>query len=164
MLLILVRHADAGERDADKWPDDDLRPLTARGRRRQADCAKAMKKLGITADHLFTSPLTRAVQTAEILAEVHEMQPAVVNEVLGHECSAHAVSKMLDRLGAGESAMLVGHEPSFSRVAAAMIGKSSDADMVLKKSGVIGIEFDGAPAPGAGRLLYLLKPGFLAKF
>ena len=33
MLLLLVRHADAGDRDPAQWPDDTLRPLTDKGRK-----------------------------------------------------------------------------------------------------------------------------------
>ena len=33
MNLYIIRHAWAAERDDGQWPDDDLRPLTAEGKR-----------------------------------------------------------------------------------------------------------------------------------
>lgn len=163
MILVLVRHAEAGKRDQDKWPDDDLRPITPDGRRRQTECAHAMKRVGIAADKLFTSPLLRAVQTAEVLQEIYGIKEATQTDALGHECTVSTVVKLVQQLPEDGSVMLVGHEPSFSRVAAALIGRSADAGIELKKSGVIGIEFDGPVAHGMGTLLYLLKPGFLRK-
>ena len=35
MLLLLIRHAHAGDRDAERWPDDRDRPLTDKGRKTQ---------------------------------------------------------------------------------------------------------------------------------
>lgn len=162
MLLILVRHAEAGESDPDHWPDDDLRPVSAEGRRKQAAAARGMKQLGIVADHLFTSPLVRAMQTAEILAEVHGMDPADVSDALGHGCTAAGICQLVADLPESASVMVVGHEPTFSHAAAALIGRG-DAELELKKSGVIGIDFDGMAELKRGRMIYLLKPGFLRK-
>lgn len=162
MLLILVRHAEAGERNPEQWPDDDLRPITADGRRKQAACARGMKRLGIVAEHLWTSPLLRAVQTADVLAEVLGMNPAEQSDALGHGCSAQTICQLVGELPPEASVMLVGHEPSFSHAAASLIGRG-DSDLDLKKSGVIGIEFDGVAEVKRGRLAYLLKPRFLRK-
>src|SRR5260370_29937687 len=49
-------------------PPDDDRPLTAKGRRRFRRVARAFAQMGEEADLLFTSPLIRAAQTAELLA------------------------------------------------------------------------------------------------
>ncbi len=159
-----MRHADAGERDPAKWPDDGLRPISAEGRRKQIEAAGGMKRLGLVPDHILTSPLVRALQTTEILAEVlgHGQRFESV-ESLGTGCSTAAVVALLGRFRADTTVMLVGHEPAFSGAAAALIGRSGDGRLDLKKSGVIGIAFEGAARAGAGTLLYLLKPGQLRK-
>ena len=164
MEVILIRHAKAGSADPNTWPDDRLRPLTAEGVSEQRSAARAMKKLGITFEFLVTSPLLRATQTAEVVAEVYRWkEPPQVAEELGPSCTAAGMSKLLAKFPPDATVALVGHEPSFSRVAATLIGKSGDAAIELKKSGVIGIAFEGHPAPGAGALLYHLKPGHLRK-
>lgn len=164
MDVIFIRHAEAGERDPTKWPDDGQRPLTPDGRRKQTTLAQAMRKLGLKFDFLVTSPLVRARETAEIVAAVFGGDEALlVDEALGPECSAADVVRLLAKFPPDTTVALVGHEPSFSAVAAALIGPSGDARLQLKKSGVIGIAFDGAAAAGRGVLAWLWKPGQLKR-
>ena len=65
--LYLVRHAIAAER-GDEWPDDSKRPLTERGIARFRECITGLSKLDVAIDEIFSSPLIRAKQTAELLA------------------------------------------------------------------------------------------------
>jgi phosphohistidine phosphatase len=164
MDLILIRHAEAGERDPNSWPDDDLRPVSADGQRKQIAAAEGMLRLGIEFDFLVTSPLLRARQTAEILAQAYAWkEPPLADDILGHGCTTAAVVKLLAKFPPTASVALVGHEPAFSKVAAALVGRSADAALRLRKSGIIGIRFDGPAVAGQGMLEYLLKPGQLRK-
>jgi 8-oxo-(d)GTP phosphatase len=64
--VLLVRHGDAGERE--EWQgDDDLRPLTAAGRR-QAEALRALLPL-FGARGIYSAPPLRCRQTVEELAE-----------------------------------------------------------------------------------------------
>lgn len=164
MDVILIRHAEAGERDPSRWPDDGQRPISPDGRRKHLAVSRAMEKLGIEFDFLVTSPLVRARETAEIVAASYgwDEQP-LVDEALGPECSAAGVVKLLAKFPPDKTVALVGHEPSLSAVAAALIGASGDARITLKKSGVIGITFDGPALLGRGSLSYVLKPGHLKR-
>ncbi len=65
--LYLVRHAVAAER-GDDWPDDTKRPLTADGTSRFRDAVDGLVWFGVGMDEIFTSPLVRARQTADLLA------------------------------------------------------------------------------------------------
>src|SRR5437588_7091442 len=67
MKLCFLRH---GEADWPNWnkPDDD-RPLTERGRKEMKRVAKFLERLKFSADAILASPLPRASQTAEIVAE-----------------------------------------------------------------------------------------------
>ena len=164
MDVILIRHAEAGDRDAAQYPNDDQRPITAEGRRKQTGFARVMKKMGIRFDHLVTSPLDRAVQTAEIVGEIFGYKEApTTSNALGHDCTPQNVLKLLAKFPPGGTVALVGHEPDLSGVAAAFIAPGGQARIELKKSGVIGIGFAGAPELGKGTLLYHLKPGHLKK-
>ena len=60
--LYIVRHAIAAERGSE-WPDDTKRPLTERGINRFKEVVKGLRRLDITVDEVFTSPLVRARQT-----------------------------------------------------------------------------------------------------
>jgi phosphohistidine phosphatase len=164
MDIILVRHAEAGSRDPNSWPDDGARPVTAEGRKKHIAVAKAMRQMGIEFEFLVTSPLVRARETAEILAEMFGWnEPPQESPALGPDCTTAGVVKLLAKFPPTATVCLVGHEPSFSQLAASLISKSGDASIELKKSGVIGIAFDGAAAVGAGRLKYLWRPGQLRR-
>jgi phosphohistidine phosphatase len=164
MDVILIRHAEAGDRDPVTYPDDTLRPVSPAGERKMASVARAMKAMGIRFDHLVTSPLVRAAQTAAILRGVFERnEPAEVSDALGLECTPSGIVQLLSRYPVEDCVALVGHEPAFSVVAAAMIGPSGDARIALKKGGCVGIGFDGTALLGTGTLQFHLKPGQLKK-
>ena len=66
MHVLLVRHAEAVDvqtaaSDHDRW-------LTRQGRATMAGVGAALAGLGLRYDAIYTSPLVRAVQTAELLA------------------------------------------------------------------------------------------------
>ena len=54
--------------------------------------------------------------------------------------------------------LLVGHDPDFSELAAALIGV---AELPLRKGTVIRIDLTGPLAPGAGILRWMLPPELL---
>jgi phosphohistidine phosphatase len=164
MEIILVRHAKAETRDPNTWPDDDLRPLTAEGRAEQRAAARAMKKMGIKFDFLVTSPLLRATETADIVASAYRWpEPPQVAQELGHGYAVGAVVKLLAKFPPDACVALVGHEPDLSHLTGALISASGDVNIAVKKSGVVGIEFEGPADSGKGTLLFHLKPSHLRK-
>ena len=80
MDLFLIRHAHAI--DGDRMRDDD-RPLSKDGRKQALDVGGALAKQKVRLQRIVTSPLVRAVQTAELLCEAFglssvEVHPALV--------------------------------------------------------------------------------------
>ncbi|WP_333595579.1 phosphoglycerate mutase family protein, partial [Anaerospora hongkongensis] len=69
MVIVLFRHGEAEDRV--DLRDDGLRSLTAKGRKRTKKMAKIVNKLlpRKCKIQIWSSPLLRALQTAEILAE-----------------------------------------------------------------------------------------------
>jgi phosphohistidine phosphatase len=161
MELVLLRHADAGDRDPARYPDDGLRPLTDEGRRIQHAVGRALRRLGVEFDHLVTSPLARARETAAITADVLGCKDATeVLAALGDDYSASVLLRALAAYRPGSRIGCVGHEPYLSQFAAACL----DADRAvieLPKSGIIGLAFEGRPEFGGARLRYLLRPEHL---
>ena len=121
--LYLVRH---GRADRDQWDgDDDQRPLTPAGQERLRLSAAFMADLDLGVDLVLTSPLTRARQTAEIVAEA--LAPdggVVVDERLAWGFSPAALAGMLRDHPRAQRPLLTGHEPGFSTVAGAITGGS----------------------------------------
>ena len=66
--IYLVRHAIAAERGP-KYPDDRKRPLTSDGIKRFKESVRGLVAMDVELDVILTSPLTRAEETATLLAE-----------------------------------------------------------------------------------------------
>ena len=151
MRLYLLRHGDAS------WPNwskpDDERPLTDEGKKETRKVAKLLDKLGVSLDDILTSPLPRARQTAEIVAERFDLH---VREEESLCCGFDAQDlKQLIRKYRVESLMMVGHEPDFTEVISALTG----ANCKMSKGGVALIDMDGSDSKG--RLLWLFSPKFV---
>src|SRR5271156_6739873 len=69
MILYIVRHGIAVDRNDPKSPSEAERPLTAKGVQKTRSAALGLRALGAKPDVLMTSPYVRAAQTAEIFAE-----------------------------------------------------------------------------------------------
>jgi phosphohistidine phosphatase len=148
MELYLVRHGIA--EDGGEGIRDGSRALTEKGRRRFQKTARAFGKLGRKLDLILTSPLVRAVQTAEILAREARHDEVSVLEELDPKFDADAVREALaKRSDKRETIALVGHEPQLSSVLAAFSGVPQ-SDLDFKKGAIVRIDVervaDGKPA------------------
>src|SRR5690348_14359678 len=148
MNLLIVRHAVAFERDAQRWPDDRERPLTPEGTARARKSAKGLKRVVERPQRLLTSPLTRATQTADILTRFAGWPTALECPALSPEEPPEATLEALR----GEPQKLiavVGHQPALGRLIAACVpGAVQPQAFELRKFGVALLSFDGAPRPG----------------
>jgi len=160
VLLILMRHGEAGEADSRRWPDDRHRPLTDAGRHEHARVAEALRRMGVRFDRLLSSPLVRARETAEITARAYGAAAPELTELLGDE--AEPASSLAGLAAVEASALLcVGHEPTLSRLAGLLTSHDGSGRVEMAKSGVALIECPGAVAPGRGVLRMHLRPAEL---
>ena len=160
--LYLIRHGIAADQGPD-YPSDDERPLTDEGIRRLEQQVKGLRVLDVSVDRMLTSPLVRARQTAEILAEgLGCRAPLLVVDALRPGARFEAVVAVLERLGQERSVALVGHEPSMGQFAARFIGAARP--LHFKKGSVCRIDADTIPPVGAGALQWLLPPRALRAF
>jgi phosphohistidine phosphatase len=120
MRIYLVRHGDAVPQelagsDRDRW-------LSARGREAARILARLLREQRVEPDCVMSSPLPRAMQTAELLAagldflgEIASrrfLEPGAQPEVAGEAI-----------VRAGSAVLVVGHEPSISALAAWLLGR-----------------------------------------
>jgi phosphohistidine phosphatase len=158
-VLLLVRHAIAESR-SEAWPDDTLRPLTERGVVRMREIAARLRALGEMTQVVLTSPLTRAVETAAVLADVWAPSPDVI--VVDELAPGHSPSEMaeaLRRVSARTRVALVGHEPDLGEFAAWLIG--AHRPVPFKKGGVARIDVATLDPPSDGALVWLATPKIL---
>lgn len=150
--LYLLRHAHAG--DPSEWAgDDDLRPLSSRGRQQSRDLGEFLARLAFLPDLLISSPKARARQTAELVSA--EIGAAVsLDDRLAGALDLDDLSAMLDDLG-GQRVVLVGHDPDFSEVAGALCGFGR---LPLRKGAMARIDVGLPLDTGGGVLRWLITP------
>jgi phosphohistidine phosphatase len=137
---------------------DSDRALTASGRERVRSVAKLLLAADEQPLQILTSPLVRAVQTAEIVA---------ITTKLGDRDGSLQVRRELSPGGAGGKAlvaslasnggkrvMLVGHEPDVSELASALLSKGTPQP--FEKAMVLGIHV--GPNGDHARLRFVLDP------
>ena len=162
MDLYLVRHAAAFGRDPDRWPDDGRRPLTPEGEEEFRLAARGLARLASPVDVVLSSPFERAWRTAQILSELDSWPAPEPSPVLEPTLPPEKAAQELGSCADAESIAVVGHRPGLHELAAYLLTSRRDGmEIGLKKGGVVCVRFDGAPAPGAGELRWLLTPKVL---
>jgi phosphohistidine phosphatase len=151
----LLRHAHAG--DAFDWiGDDELRPLTKKGRRQCERLGAFLDEHGVRPDVIVTSPLVRAQQTAELVAATLGMS-VKKDQRLGSGFSKRELWALLDETGAREP-MFVGHDPDFSTLLSYLVDA---AGMSMRKGTLASIDLHTKLGDGEGELRWLVPPDLL---
>jgi phosphohistidine phosphatase len=152
MEIYLLRHGVATERGEHGGPDEE-RALTAEGRRKVRRVAEAMRAMELSFDVILSSPLVRALQTAELVAESLRLKRRLqVTEHLEPGASiAKLFSQMQNLQPAPGRVLLVGHEPDMSGLASRLLTGRDDLAMNFKKAGLCKIT---ASRPGSGRAMF----------
>jgi phosphohistidine phosphatase len=111
--------------------------------------------MGLKLDVIVTSPLARALRTAELVAEACGLEDRLeVDEGLAHGFDAAGLRKIAAGHPGASSILVVGHEPEFSSTVSELIG---GGDVVFKKGGLARVDVDDRDLRG-GRLAWLLTP------
>ncbi|HVB98869.1 MAG TPA: histidine phosphatase family protein [Candidatus Dormibacteraeota bacterium] len=162
MRLYLVRHGIAIDRTDPACPADPARPLTPRGEARTRRVARGLHELGIRPQMMMTSPLLRAVQTAEIFCEVLGSTVSRLRRTdnLMPDSTPAALLGELARIKVRD-VMCFGHAPNLDGVIAAAAGQGKPFTQ-LKKSAVALLGIDSFEPPRAW-LRWLYNPGILRR-
>ena len=157
MILYVMRHAEAVE--ANDTLQDDWRYLTVKGRVAAEKICAAIAKIGPKPRLTITSPLTRAVQTAEIAAQKACRKNVVVAS--GLLLPGADVSALVAHLKEGKDSkrvMLVGHEPQLGSLVASLLGRE-DGTISLKKGACVTLKLDPDSVDKPASFLGYLAPG-----
>jgi len=157
MNLFFMRHGIAVPHNSPGTVSDDDRPLTPKGTKRMRKAAKGLWTLKIAFDRVLTSPLPRARQTAEIVAEILELkeQPEELPEL----APTGSVEGLLSSLSAycdEERLLLIGHQPLLGETISFLLAKEKGIEIGLKKGGLCRLELDDLG--GAAKLHWVLTP------
>ena len=162
--MLLVRHAIAEDRAvfARTGQSDGYRPLTEKGMRRMQLAARGLYELVDHIDLLATSPLVRAVQTAEIMSDAFAGIPIVETDVLatGPDAAFLAWYRSVAETGL---VAVVGHEPYLGEWASWLLAGPSADFLQFKKGGACLLEFPAVVRPGGAYLAWALAPAQLRR-
>ena len=121
-ILILVRHAHALPGYIAQVATDDLRPLSEQGFQKSDLTAHCLKQLNLHPQCILTSPLLRAVQTAQTLGKILNApveQTLVLNGLKPEREVCDFLQKQLEK---NDVIAAVSHNPSISYVAHLLTG------------------------------------------
>jgi phosphohistidine phosphatase len=152
MKLYVMRHGIA-EDAAASFHDFD-RALTMKGRKRAREVARALLHAGEKPHVIISSPLVRALQTAEIVASVIEPEePVIVRQEIA---PGGELLTLIHELVAAQSksVMIVGHEPTLSSLVDQLLGGHA-WDKPLQKAMVVGLKLEDT---GKCRVRFVLDP------
>lgn len=137
--------------------DDDLRPLTSKGRKQAERLGRFLYEHSIRPDVIVSSPKVRALQTAEIVAAELGMTVRSDSRLAG-AFGKRELWALLDDLGAREP-MIVGHDPDFSQLLGYLIDA---AGLTMRKGSLATVDLETRLGDGEGVLRWLLPPELLA--
>ena len=154
MDLYFCRHGEAEPAGATQT--DAERQLVEAGRDDTRLVADALARAGLTFSHLFSSPLIRARQTAEIVAGVFGVSVEATERLR----PGSRLGEVADLLAGqtGEGFFLVGHEPDFGDLVSQLVG---GGHVRMATSAVAYVHIDRVE-PGRGRLMWLVTPEVFA--
>ena len=163
-VLYIMRHGLAVAQSSVRFSDDAQRPLVPEGKEKMREIARGLNRMGFEMDWIVTSPLVRAVETAEIIAEsLASSVPTDVCEALRPGGSPEELMAFLAKRPTRTRVLVVGHEPDLSELAARLIGAGSHANLGFKKGGCCMISFNEFPPRSPGQLEWWLTPRLLRK-
>ena len=155
--LLIMRHAKSD------WSQPGLsdhdRPLSRRGTKAAKTMGRLLAAIDAVPDHIISSSAVRAATTARLASEAGGWESTIEHT---RELYGTSVEGTL-RVAAGapttvDSLMLVGHEPTWSGVAAHLTGGS----VQVKTATVVGIDCYAFDWPDllmtAGELAFVLQP------
>lgn len=157
MIVYVMRHAEAVE--AGGALQDEWRYLTEKGRQAAELVSAALVKHGPKPRLTITSPLTRAVQTAEIAAaKACRRNLVMASSLLLPGGDIDELVRYLKGCADAKRILLVGHEPQLGNVVARLLGRPGRA-MVLKKGACVALKYDAGKGETPAEFLWYQLPG-----
>ena len=156
MILYVMRHAEAVE--GSDTLQDEWRYLTEKGRSEAGKTCSMIAKIGPKPRLTMTSPLTRAVQTAEIAAgKACRKNVVVASELLLPGADINKLILHIKECKDAKRVMVVGHEPQLGLLVAALLGRE---DMVIspKKGACVALKLNPETDDRPAGFLWYLTP------
>jgi phosphohistidine phosphatase len=161
--VFFLRHGEAGKRVS--IPSKDMeRSLTEAGKEEIEKIARSLERMNLEFDNVATSPLSRALETAEIVVRTQKKSGKVeLWDELRPEGNKLDLFRKLSRMRQDTDVLLVGHEPYLSNVIGEIISGNLACRIVIKKGGLARVQITSFSPKPSGELRWLLTPRQLKK-
>src|SRR5271167_3908586 len=134
MVIYFLRHANAGTKHFSDPAKDEKRPIDKIGEEQSHDVGLALAALGVTVDVIISSPLTRAVQTAAIVAqELGHEEKLVLDDALRPEATFEQFKALVNRHKDKAAIMVVGHDPSMTEFVNKVLSNGAPIEVIEMK-------------------------------
>ncbi|HTB96452.1 MAG TPA: phosphohistidine phosphatase SixA [Terracidiphilus sp.] len=161
MNLYLMRHANAGIR-RENPSQDAKRALIKEGKEQCILMARMMSALNVQVDVIVSSPLKRALQTAQFVGTEMGYEAKVeVSPALGLSADYISFQKLIEKYADREGVLLVGHNPNLFNFLGRVITGNGCAGVRMRKGSVARIDMEKHPPllqwlidPRMARLIY----------
>lgn len=158
-----MRHGQAGIHIPVPSKDAE-RALTEQGKEEIAKIGKTLKSMKMEIDFIATSPLMRALETAEIVAKgLGKLKTLEQWEELKPEGNRRVFYQHLSKLKEDSTLIIVGHEPLLSSIIGDLIAGRPGGRLGLKKGGAARVTIESLSPRASGKLKWLLTPKQLVK-
>ncbi len=128
MNLFILRHASAGIRRANPLLDV-KRPLDKDGKAQCLQLAHVLNALNLSFDLVVSSPLKRAMQTAQLVAtETGYEQKILISNALAPTATFAQFQRLLRDCSASENVLVVGHNPNITQFLGHLLGVGTNDD------------------------------------
>jgi phosphohistidine phosphatase len=144
MTIYFLRHASAGKTMLNPKKDE-RRPLDDEGTLQARYIGRLLANLDVQVDQIVSSPLTRARQTASLVANELAFESAVqIDDALRPDAEFEQFQEMLARYKKYDAVMVVGHNPSLVEfLGKSVSGGSGAAQIDFKKGAVAKVDVNG---------------------
>lgn len=158
MEIYIIRHGVAADLD-NEVVEEGYRYLTLPGRNHCKIVSQKLKDMRIEFDQILSSPLIRAVQTAEIFATVLKYQGEIRTaiELIGGSSFTRFL-QLLRRYSHNKRLAVFGHAPDVNNFTLNLIKANPVKDLQInfKNSGVCKVDFDFKKE--TGKFIWYLNP------
>lgn len=155
MILYLMRHADAGVSRGNPLLDA-KRGLVKEGKEQCMLMARVLLALKAPIEIIVSSPLKRALQTAQFVGTEMAFDGKVdISDALSPEGTFAQFQLLLAKYGNRDAVLAVGHNPNLFQFLGRLItGNGEGASVRMRKASIARIDLDKHPA----RLQWLIDP------
>lgn len=154
--IFFFRHGEAfqiGEKDI---RTDEERPLTPRGKSTTEEVCTTLARMNIQPGLIWTSPLVRALETAEIISQQLECTNLIEKVGLAYANEEDALFLEMSNLKPDTTLFVVGHQPTLGNWICHLTTGMRHGDIALSKSGVARIDLLSQGPPARGELRWLM--------